>query len=48
MLVAGVGAAIVIDSKQTVYLHPDVVVSNGDIAKASAQRNRKAIRTAWR
>jgi len=37
----GLRAAVVTDSKRTVYLHPEVVVSNGDIAKASAQRNRE-------
>jgi hypothetical protein len=36
----GLRAVVVGDSKRTVYLHQDVVVSNGDIAKASAQPNR--------
>jgi hypothetical protein len=35
----GLRAAVVADSKRTIYLHQDVVVANGDIAKASAQRN---------
>jgi SecDF, P1 head subdomain len=36
----GLRAAVVADSKRTVYLHRDVVVSNGDIAKAEALRSR--------
>jgi hypothetical protein len=36
---AGLRAAVVADSKRTVYLHQDVVIANGDIAKAAAQRN---------
>jgi hypothetical protein len=35
----GLQAAVVDDSKRTVYLHPGVVVSNGDVAKADALRN---------
>jgi hypothetical protein len=37
----GLRAAVITDSRRTIYLHQDVVVSNGDIAKASAQRNRE-------
>jgi preprotein translocase subunit SecD len=35
----GLRPVVVTDSRRTVYLHQDAVVSNGDIAKVSAQRN---------
>jgi hypothetical protein len=36
----GLRAAVVTDSKRTVYVHQEVVISNGDIAKAAAQQSR--------